>query len=133
MILIGVSDVADTFKVAGRNGGRKRKFLPVNQVSHFHQSSLFFDKLIELIPAKFYLPTDEKDKPWFPGLSKGAKASAKERKQGKTSRKARHTIGLTLRSLLQTTLDLLLRQPFGEGKIKPPSESVWCCSARSFQ
>ncbi|KAB5545155.1 hypothetical protein DKX38_013267 [Salix brachista] len=48
-----------------------------------HQHSLICDKLIKLVPAKFYLPTDEKEKPWFHGLSKGgAKASAKKR-QGK--------------------------------------------------
>ena len=28
-----------------------------------HQHFLFSDKLIKLIPAKFYLPTDEKEKP----------------------------------------------------------------------
>uniref|UniRef100_A0A803N2P2 Ribosomal RNA-processing protein 14 N-terminal domain-containing protein n=1 Tax=Chenopodium quinoa TaxID=63459 RepID=A0A803N2P2_CHEQI len=37
----------------------------------------FFDKLVELIPAKFYLPTNDDEKPWFQGLSKAAKAEAK--------------------------------------------------------
>ena len=41
---------------------------------------LFFDKLIELIPAKFYLPVDE-EKPWFQGLSKAEKAKAKKAEQ----------------------------------------------------
>ncbi|KAI6695509.1 hypothetical protein NL676_023219 [Syzygium grande] len=36
--------------------------------SLIHQHSVFFDKLIELIPAKFYLPSDDKDKPWFQGF-----------------------------------------------------------------
>lgn len=38
--------------------------------SRIHQNSLFFDKLIELIPAKFYLPISDKEKKWFQGLSK---------------------------------------------------------------
>lgn len=43
--------------------------------------SVFFDKLVELIPAKFYLPPQDdvsgKPKPYFHGLSKAAKASLK--------------------------------------------------------
>lgn len=47
--------------------------------SMIHENSHFFDKSIELIPAKFYLPTDDNEKPWFQGLSKGAKAKAKRK------------------------------------------------------
>lgn len=56
------------------------------------EHSLFFDKLVELIPARFYLPTDDaKEKPWFQGLSKVAKASAKKetRENVKKSRRDR--------------------------------------------
>ncbi|KAI8029056.1 hypothetical protein LOK49_LG01G00494 [Camellia lanceoleosa] len=41
------------------------------------EHSLFFDKLIELIPAKFYLPSDDA-KPWFQGLKKSAREAAKQ-------------------------------------------------------
>ncbi|CAI9771371.1 unnamed protein product [Fraxinus pennsylvanica] len=41
--------------------------------------SQFFDHLVELIPAKFYLSNDDADsKPWYQGLSKAAKASLKQ-------------------------------------------------------
>ncbi|KAH0718241.1 hypothetical protein KY285_014272 [Solanum tuberosum] len=38
---------------------------------------LFFDKLIDLIPPRFYLPKDEPDT-WYRGLPKAAKASLKK-------------------------------------------------------
>ncbi|KAJ6890350.1 hypothetical protein NC651_023992 [Populus alba x Populus x berolinensis] len=93
--------------------GKEKKILAgesgpdVDLKSLIHQSSLFFDKLIELIPAKFYLPTDEKDKPWFHGLSKGAKASAKKeaRENIKKARKDR----LDPEKSSTTTLDLLMQ------------------------
>ncbi|OVA16565.1 hypothetical protein BVC80_1545g5 [Macleaya cordata] len=46
--------------------------------SIIQQHLRFFDKLVELIPARFYLPVEDKEKPWFQGLSKVAKASAKK-------------------------------------------------------
>ncbi|XP_077220303.1 uncharacterized protein LOC143854305 [Tasmannia lanceolata] len=56
-----------------------------------HQHSLFFDNLIELIPARFYLPVGDREKPWFQGLSKVGKASAKKesRENLKKARRAR--------------------------------------------
>ncbi|KAA8534406.1 hypothetical protein F0562_031923 [Nyssa sinensis] len=53
----------------------------INLKSLIHGNSLFFDKLIEFILARFYLSNDDvKDaKPWFQGLSKVAKATAKQR------------------------------------------------------
>ncbi|XP_039117816.1 surfeit locus protein 6 [Dioscorea cayenensis subsp. rotundata] len=68
-----------------------------------HSHCLFFDRLVELIPARFYLPAPE-DKPWFQGLSKAAKASAKResRENLKKARRARHDP-----SSPSTTLDLL--------------------------
>lgn len=70
-----------------------------------HQHSLFFDKLVELIPAKFYLPTDDKDKPWFQGLSKAQKASAK--KESKENIKKARRDRLDPDKSSATTLDLL--------------------------
>ncbi|KAL6585599.1 hypothetical protein OROMI_002243 [Orobanche minor] len=47
--------------------------------SIIHSHSEFFDRLIELIPARFYLPNDGPDsKSWYQGLSKTAKASLKQ-------------------------------------------------------
>ncbi|CAH8391301.1 unnamed protein product [Eruca vesicaria subsp. sativa] len=69
-----------------------------------HQHAEFFDKLIELIPARFYLP-DETEKKWFPGLSKAQKAKAK-RKTTENLKKARRDRLDPEKSSL-TTLDLL--------------------------
>ncbi|PRQ33755.1 putative ribosomal RNA-processing protein [Rosa chinensis] len=33
-----------------------------------HQHSQFMDKLVDLIPAQFYLSNDDRNKPWFQGL-----------------------------------------------------------------
>ncbi|KAL4557997.1 hypothetical protein LXL04_036193 [Taraxacum kok-saghyz] len=70
-----------------------------------HDNALFFDKLVELIPAKFYLPIEEDSKPWFQGLSKGKKASLKQqtRENIKKSRRDR----LDPEKSQTTTLDLL--------------------------
>ncbi|KAI5580478.1 hypothetical protein BDE02_08G156600 [Populus trichocarpa] len=72
-----------------------------------HQHSLLFDKLIKLIPAKFYLPTDEKEKPWFHGLSKGAKASAKKEARENIKKARRERLDPEKSST--TTLDLLMQ------------------------
>ncbi|KAG2334537.1 hypothetical protein Bca52824_005717 [Brassica carinata] len=69
-----------------------------------HQHAEFFDKLIELIPARFYLP-DETERKWFPGLSKAQKARAK-RKTTENLKKARRDRLDPEKSSL-TTLDLL--------------------------
>lgn len=48
--------------------------------SVIHSHGEFFDHLIELIPAKFYVPgEDAESKPWYKGLSKAAKASLKQK------------------------------------------------------
>ncbi|KAG0449361.1 hypothetical protein HPP92_027401 [Vanilla planifolia] len=57
-----------------------------------HEHSLFFDHLVDLIPARFYVPVpDGQERPWFHGLSKAAKASAKKesRENLKKARRAR--------------------------------------------
>ncbi|KAK9281048.1 hypothetical protein L1049_003940 [Liquidambar formosana] len=91
---------------------KKKKQRPGNDLSPdldlksiIHQNSLFFDKLIELIPARFYLPTDDEEKPWFQGLSKAQKASAKQeaRENIKKARRDR----LDPEKASTTTLDLL--------------------------
>ncbi|XVE81956.1 hypothetical protein DITRI_Ditri15bG0108200 [Diplodiscus trichospermus] len=76
----------------------------VDLKSMIHENALFFDKLIELIPARFYLP-DEKDKPWFQGLSKAEKAAAK--KQSIENIKKARRDRLDPEKLSKTTLDLL--------------------------
>ena len=87
--------------------------------SVINEHTLFFDKLIELIPAKFYLPTDDKEKPWFQGLSKAAKAEAK--------RETKENIKKSRRDRLDpdkppaTTLDLL-KQSFGKEKVNDSDE-----------
>ncbi|XWS39108.1 hypothetical protein CRYUN_Cryun18bG0021900 [Craigia yunnanensis] len=76
----------------------------VDLKSMIHENALFFDKLVELIPARFYLP-DEKDKPWFQGLSKAEKASAK--KQSRENIKKARRDRLDPEKSSKTTLDLL--------------------------
>ncbi|RXH78441.1 hypothetical protein DVH24_001959 [Malus domestica] len=61
--------------------------------------------LVELIPARFYLPVDDDDKPWFQGLSKTAKASAK--KESKENIKKARRERLDPEKSSKTTLDLL--------------------------
>jgi hypothetical protein len=73
--------------------------------SMINEHAKFFDELVELIPAKFYLPTDDNEKPWFQGLNKKKKAAAKKqtRENIKQSRKNR----LNPDQPSATTLDLL--------------------------
>jgi hypothetical protein len=76
-----------------------------NLKSMIDENLPFFDKLIDLIPAKFYLPTDDNEMPWFQGLSKGAKAEVKKRTKEniKKSKAGR----LDANKPFATTLDLL--------------------------
>ncbi|XVE65740.1 hypothetical protein DITRI_Ditri08aG0023700 [Diplodiscus trichospermus] len=76
----------------------------VDWKSMIHENALFFDNLVELIPARFYLP-DEKDKPWFQGLSKAEKESAK--KQSRENIKKARRDRLDPEKSSKTTLDLL--------------------------
>ncbi|XP_062110873.1 ribosomal RNA-processing protein 14-C-like [Humulus lupulus] len=77
----------------------------VDSKSLIHQHSLFFDKLVELIPAKFYLSIDDKDKPWYQGLSKAQKASAKKEARENIKKARRNRLDPDKSSA--TTLDLL--------------------------
>ncbi|EXC27673.1 hypothetical protein L484_009696 [Morus notabilis] len=85
----------------------------VDLKSIIHQHSLFFDKLVELIPANFYLSTGDKDKPWFQGLSKAEKVSAK--KETKENIKKARRDRLDPEKSSTTTLDLL-KQSFKKEK-----------------
>ncbi|KAF5752432.1 Surfeit protein 6 [Tripterygium wilfordii] len=79
--------------------------LEVDLKSIIHDSSLFFDKLVELIPARFYLPIDDKDKPWFQGLSKGEKVLAKKESRENIKKARRERLDPEKSSA--STLDLL--------------------------
>ncbi|OWM74831.1 hypothetical protein CDL15_Pgr004598 [Punica granatum] len=85
---------------SGSDGGLDLK-------SVIHQHSLFFDKLIELIPAKFYLPNDDKERPWFHGLSKAQKESAK--KESRENIKKARRDRLDPQKSSATTVDLLMQ------------------------
>ncbi|CAI0436885.1 unnamed protein product [Linum tenue] len=86
--------------------------------SLIHQHSQFFDKLVELIPAKFYLSKDE-DKPWFQGLSKAKRDAAK--KQARENIKKARRDRLDPDKANVTTLDLL-KQNLEKEKQKEESE-----------
>ncbi|CAK9159652.1 unnamed protein product [Ilex paraguariensis] len=90
--------------------------------SLIHDHALFFDKLVELIPAKFYLPNDDDDsKPWFQGLSKTARASAKQqtRENIKKSRRDR----LDPEKSQNSTLDILKHSLENQTIAKNPNPS----------
>ncbi|XP_058097919.1 uncharacterized protein LOC131242946 [Magnolia sinica] len=91
--------------------------IPPDLKTIIHKHSIFFDNLIELIPARFYLPVEDKEKPWFQGLSKVAKASFKKetRENIKKSRRSR----LDPDNSSTTTLDLLKKSIQNE---KSPTE-----------
>ncbi|KAK3026901.1 hypothetical protein RJ639_041370 [Escallonia herrerae] len=71
-----------------------------------HSHAAFFDRLVELIPAKFYLDSSD-SKPYFQGLSKAAKASAKL--QTKQNLKLARRQRLDPDKSQSSTLDLLKR------------------------
>ncbi|XP_021892032.1 ribosomal RNA-processing protein 14-C-like [Carica papaya] len=105
-------------------GKKKEKAIPESDSiadlkAIIHQHSLFFDKLIELIPAKFYLPNDDQEKIWFKGLSKEEKASAKKktRENLKNARRDR----LDPEKSSASTLDLL-KQSLEREKLNKENE-----------
>ncbi|CAL9124662.1 unnamed protein product [Musa textilis] len=96
-----------------REGGRRKPYAAaatdnldsgVDLEYLIHGHSLFFDRLVELIPARFYLPADE-DKPWFQGLSKDAKAAAKA--ESRVNLRVSRRACLDPAKSSATTLDLL--------------------------
>ncbi|XP_052200267.1 ribosomal RNA-processing protein 14-like [Diospyros lotus] len=68
--------------------------------------STFFDRLVELIPAKFYLPNDDDAKPWFQGLNKAAKEAAKKQTRDNIKKARRDRLDPD-KSQTSSTLDLL--------------------------
>lgn len=77
----------------------------VDLKSIIHNHALFFDKLVELIPVRFYLSSDEKGKPWFQGLSKKEKAMAK--KESKKNLKKARRDRMDPEKSSKSTVDLL--------------------------
>ncbi|KAH9318765.1 hypothetical protein KI387_020534, partial [Taxus chinensis] len=59
--------------------------------SFIHQNSLFFDRLVDLVPARFYLPSEDPPNPGYYGMSKKAKAAARKATKAnlKQARRAR--------------------------------------------
>lgn len=54
-------------------------FSPETQLETLiHENSLFFDRLVELVPARFYLPSDGPPNPGYYGMSKAEKAAARK-------------------------------------------------------
>ncbi|PWA81592.1 surfeit locus protein 6 [Artemisia annua] len=77
-----------------------------------HDHAQFFDKLIELIPAKFYLPVDEDSKPWVQGLSKVKPMTSFD---GETSKSDKSVTYEELQQRLHHKLEML-RSNRGQGK-----------------
>ncbi|KAK1395384.1 hypothetical protein POM88_014440 [Heracleum sosnowskyi] len=94
---------------------------PTDLKTLINDHSLFFDKLVQLIPAQYYLSTDDDNKPWYQGLSKAAKASAKHqtRENIKKARRAR----LDPENSQKTTLDILKKKIQTEEKVQALSSS----------
>ncbi|KAJ3706475.1 hypothetical protein LUZ61_010180 [Rhynchospora tenuis] len=77
---------------------------PDNLKTLIHEHSLFFDQLVELIPARFFLPSYSDDKPWFPGLSKSEKNKFKAQTRENIIKSRRDRLDPSQPS---STLDLL--------------------------
>ncbi|KAL0728578.1 hypothetical protein Bca4012_024671 [Brassica carinata] len=104
-------------KARGTNMAKKKEKVVDSGLdikSMVHQHGEFFDTMVELIPARFYLP-DETERKWFPGLSKAQKARAK-RKTTENLKKARRDRLDPEKSAL-TTLDLLKQKIEKEKKL----------------
>ncbi|KAB1219374.1 hypothetical protein CJ030_MR3G001143 [Morella rubra] len=89
--------------------------------STIQQHSLFFDKLVELIPAKFYVLND-KDRPWFQGLSKAEKAMAKKESRENIKKARRDRLDPEKSS--RTTLDLLKQSLEKENSNESEDEEI---------
>ena len=87
-----------------------------------HDHSLFFDRLVDLIPPRFYLSSnDGEDRPWYPGLSKSQRAAAKKQTKENTKKSRRARLDPSKSS---STLDLLKEKVFeedNEGEDKVPT------------
>ncbi|KAJ3699594.1 hypothetical protein LUZ61_003299 [Rhynchospora tenuis] len=79
---------------------------PLDLKALIREHSLFFDQLVELIPARFFLPNSSDDKPWFPGLSKSEKNKVKAQTRENILKSRRDRLDPTRPA---STLDLLKR------------------------
>ncbi|XP_078160129.1 uncharacterized protein LOC144555606 [Carex rostrata] len=78
---------------------------PLDLKNLIHEHSLFFDQLVELIPARFFLPYTSDDKPWFPGLSKSKQEKIKAQTRENINKSRRNRLDPTRPA--SSTLDLL--------------------------
>nr|GLL37922.1 ribosomal RNA-processing protein 14-C-like [Ipomoea trifida] len=74
-----------------------------------HENSVFFDKLVNLIPPRFYLPSDD-SKPWFQGLSKPKKASLKRQSRENLKLARRNRLDPEKNIAQSSTLHLLIEK-----------------------
>ncbi|XP_031103935.1 ribosomal RNA-processing protein 14-C-like [Ipomoea triloba] len=72
-----------------------------------HENSVFFDKLVNVIPPRFYLPSDD-SKPWFQGLSKPKKASLKRQSRENLKLARRNRLDPENKIAQSSTLHLLI-------------------------
>lgn len=110
---------------------KKKSAKPTNTVSSdpilnldlktlIHEHSIFFDKLVDFIPARFYLPVEDDNKPWFQGLSKTARASAKKETRQNIKKSRRERLDPHKSS---TTLDLLKKSIQTEKSLETDTKS----------
>ncbi|XP_031481839.1 uncharacterized protein LOC116251613 [Nymphaea colorata] len=91
-----------------KEGEREEKEDKKDLKALIHEHSLFFDRLVELIPARFYLPHDDgAGKVWFHGLSKDAKASCKKQSRENLRMARRQRLEASPSSSSVSTLELL--------------------------
>ncbi|KAJ8549851.1 hypothetical protein K7X08_033558 [Anisodus acutangulus] len=70
---------------------KKQKSTTTDLKALISDHRLFFDKLIDLIPPRFYLPKDEPDT-WYRGLPKAAKASLKKQSKENLKKSRRNRL-----------------------------------------
>ncbi|EOA28891.1 hypothetical protein CARUB_v10025136mg, partial [Capsella rubella] len=95
-------------------------------VDMIHRHGEFSDKLINLIPARFYLSDDDTEKKWFQGLSKAEKADAKREtveniKKAKRDRKKIDSAAEELNVVEEAVKDLT----YGYVKIEDNDAGNW--------
>lgn len=71
------------------------------------ENRIFLDNLVNLIPPKFYIPSEEDSKPWYPGLSKSKKASLKRQTRENLKRARRNRLDPEKKIAQSSTLGLL--------------------------
>ena len=127
--ILGISSsfIVASFSITVQMKNKKQKPITDSKVdtelkSIIRQHSLFFDKLVELIPARFYLPNNDEEKPWFQGLSKAEKASAKKESRENIKKARRDRMDPEKAST--TTLDLLKKSLEKEKSSESDEEEI---------